>query len=45
MAKIITMRLKSLLFILIPNEKICFLLHRQIHEAIGVAQEDIHTIK
>eukprot|EP00253_Pinus_taeda_P008941 PITA_08941 len=44
-AKIIAMRLKPILSKNISSEQFGFLDGRQIHEAIGVAQETIHSIK
>jgi hypothetical protein len=38
-------RLKSLLSNFILAEQFCFLERRQIHEAVGIAQEGLHTIK
>eukprot|EP00253_Pinus_taeda_P014847 PITA_14847 len=44
-AKIIDVRLKPILSINISSEQFGFLDGRQIHEAIGVAQETIHSIR
>lgn len=44
-AKIIVVRLKPILSECISNEQFGFLDGRQIHEAIGVAQETIHSIR
>eukprot|EP00253_Pinus_taeda_P028824 PITA_28824 len=44
-AKVITSRLKPILSRCISNEQFGFLEGRQIHEAIGVAQETIHSVK
>lgn len=44
-AKVIVVRLKPILSKCISNEQFGFLDDRQIHEAIGVAQETIHSVK
>ena len=44
-AKVIVVRLKPILSRCISNEQFGFLDGRQIHEAIGVAQETIHSVK
>jgi hypothetical protein len=44
-AKIIARRLKPLLSKAISKEQFSFLEGRQIHEAIGVAQEGLHSLK
>eukprot|EP00253_Pinus_taeda_P021308 PITA_21308 len=44
-AKIITVRLKPILSSCISKEQFGFLDGRQIHEAIGVAQETIHSLR
>jgi hypothetical protein len=44
-AKIIARRLKPLLSEAISKEQFGFLEGRQIHEAIGVAQEGLHSLK
>eukprot|EP00253_Pinus_taeda_P002170 PITA_02170 len=44
-AKVIAVRLKPILSECISNEQFGFLDGRQIHEAIGVAQETIHNIR
>eukprot|EP00253_Pinus_taeda_P033361 PITA_33361 len=44
-AKIIAMRLKPILSKNISSEQFGFLDRRQIHEAIGVAQETLHSIR
>lgn len=44
-AKIITNRIKPILSQDISMEQISFLENRQIHEAIGIAQEGLHSIK
>lgn len=44
-AKVIAVRLKPMLSRHISKEQFGFLDGRQIHEAIGVAQETIHSIK
>ena len=43
--KIISQRLKKVLSNIISKEQFKFLEDRQIHEAIGVAQEGIHSAK
>lgn len=43
--KIIANRLKLVLFAHISPEQFTFLNHRQIHDAIGTAQEVLHSIK
>lgn len=44
-SKIIAYRIKSILSVRIAKEQFSFLHHRQIHEAIGTAQEAMHSIK
>ena len=44
-AKVISRRLKVILSCCICNEQFGFLEGRQIHEAIGVAQEGLHSLK
>eukprot|EP00253_Pinus_taeda_P025127 PITA_25127 len=44
-AKVIAVRLKPILSVCISNEQFGFLDGRQIHEAIGVTQETIHSIR
>jgi len=44
-SKVISIRLKVILSKHISREQFGFLKGRQIHEAIGVAQEGLHTIK
>lgn len=44
-AKLIAVRIKPILSRCITNEQFGFLDGRQIHEAIGVAQETIHSVK
>ena len=44
-AKVITQRLKKVLSKIISHEKFGVLENRQIHEAIGVSQEGMHSIK
>jgi hypothetical protein len=44
-AKIIGLRVKVLLYDSISFEEFAFLSSKQIHEAIGVAQEGLHSIK
>eukprot|EP00253_Pinus_taeda_P030442 PITA_30442 len=44
-AKVIAVRLKPILSACISKEQFGFLDDRQIHEAIGVAQETIHSIR
>lgn len=44
-AKVIAVRLKPILSRCISNEQFGFLDSRQMHEAIGVAQETIHSVK
>jgi hypothetical protein len=43
--KIIAMRVKNLKSVYIYNEQFSFLPSKQIHEAIGVAQEGLHSTK
>ena len=45
MAKVISRRLKVILSRRISNEQFGFLEGRQIHEAIGVDQEGLHSVK
>eukprot|EP01018_Ginkgo_biloba_P002192 Gb_33330 [translate_table: standard] len=45
LAKIIAMRIKKVLSNSISKEQLGFLQGRQIHEAVGVAREGLHTIK
>ena len=44
-AKVIAQRFKKALSKIISHEKFGFLEDRQIHEAIGVAQEGMHSAK
>jgi len=44
-AKVIAKRLKNILSLNISSEQFGFLEGRQIHEAIGVAQEGLHSMK
>ena len=44
-AKVITQKLKKVLSKIISPEKFGILENKQIHEAIGVAQEGMHSIK
>jgi hypothetical protein len=44
-SKIISRRIKAILSKFVSQEKFGFLEGRQIHEAIGVAQEALHSIK
>eukprot|EP00253_Pinus_taeda_P006382 PITA_06382 len=44
-SKIIANRIKPFLSTHIEKEQFAFLNHRQIHEAIGIAQEALHSIK
>eukprot|EP00253_Pinus_taeda_P021742 PITA_21742 len=44
-AKIITNRIKPILSQHISQEQFAFLDNRQIHEAIGIAQEGLHSLK
>lgn len=44
-AKVIANRLKPILSEFISPEQFAFLEHRQIHEAVGTAQEVLHSIK
>jgi hypothetical protein len=44
-AKVIAKRIKKILSKSISKEQFGFLEGRQIHEAIGVAQEGIHSMK
>jgi hypothetical protein len=44
-AKVIACRIKKVLSVSVSKEKFGFLEGRQIHEAIGVAQEGLHSIK
>ena len=44
-AKIIVQIFKKVLSKIISHEKFGFLENKQIHEAIGVAQEGIHSLK
>eukprot|EP01018_Ginkgo_biloba_P004985 Gb_28741 [translate_table: standard] len=45
LTKLLAMRIKKVLSFSISKEQFSFLQGRQIHEAIGVAQEGLHTIK
>jgi hypothetical protein len=44
-SKIMTQRLKPILIELISKEQFGFLQHRQIHDAMALAQEALHSIK
>lgn len=44
-AKIIANRIRPMISLYISPEKFAFLENRKIHEAIGIAQEAIHSIK
>jgi len=43
--KLLANRLKSILLGVILEEQFGFLFNRQIHDAVGLAQEGMHTIK
>lgn len=44
-SRIIALRIKPILSRMISKEQFAFFSHRQIHEAIGIAQEMLHWIK